>query len=254
MQAECGIMGGSAASTSSHLRAPARTRSSPARTATTRPTSRSRVAIPRAAEFPRGARRARGGRDARRDDDRGAGRVPRRSTPRATVEGDARRRRTTARSCSRSCAATTGSSEVKLLEALGERVPSRDRGRDPRRLRRRAAARSARSASTVEVVADEALREGSSSPARTATGCHLRGVAGGPRLRAPLRRHPRAARGRHVPEVRRAAPLPDGDRGRAHLQARDATTRSRSSATFLDEDGNEKPLRRWAATGSARRA
>ena len=44
---------------------------------------------------------------------------------------------------------------------------------------------------------------------------------GGPGLRGAVRRHPRDAGGRRLPELRRRAPAPDGDRGRAHLQARD---------------------------------
>ena len=65
-QAESGMMGGSESSTSSRRRGPARTRSSPARTATTRPTSRSRAASRGRPSFPDRARRAGGGRDAGR--------------------------------------------------------------------------------------------------------------------------------------------------------------------------------------------
>ena len=50
--------------------------------------------------------------------------------------------------------------------------------------------------------------------------------AGGTRLRGALREHPRGARGGHVPEVRREAAPPDRDRGRPHLQARDALHRA----------------------------
>ncbi len=46
------------------------------------------------------------------------------------------------------------------------------------------------------------------------------------RLRAALRRHPRGPRGRSLPELRRRAPLPHGDRGRPHLQARHALLRA----------------------------
>ena len=100
----------------------------------------------------------------------------------------------------------------------------------------------ARSASTVEVIADEALREGQFVAGANRDGWHLRGVEAGrdyePRF-ADLRE---AARRRPLPRLRRRASLPDGDRGRTHLQARHAATRRRSEATFLDEDGTEKPL------------
>ena len=82
------------------------------------------------------------------------------------------------------------------------------------------AARSARSGSTGEVVADETLREGEFVAGANRDGFHLRGVAGRPRLRAALRRHPRAARGRPLSRVRRRAAVPDRDRGRPHLQLR----------------------------------
>ena len=71
-----------------------------------------------------------------------------------------------------------------------------------------------------EVIADETLREGEFVAGANRDGFHLRGVAGRPRLRAALRRHPRAARGRPLPRVRRRTAVPDRDRGRAHLQLR----------------------------------
>ena len=43
---------------------------------------------------------------------------------------------------------------------------------------------------------------------------------GGPRLRGALRRHPGAEGGRPLPELRWGPDVPDGDRGRPHLQAR----------------------------------
>ncbi len=49
-----------------------------------------------------------------------------RHRPGRDVEGDADRRRTTARSCSRSSAATTGSTIYKLIAALGANVRPRD--------------------------------------------------------------------------------------------------------------------------------
>ena len=55
-----------------------------------------------------------------------------------------------------------------------------------------------------EIVADEALRDGQFVGGANRTGRHLRGVQAGPRLRGPLRRPPRAARGRQLPALRRA--------------------------------------------------
>ncbi len=131
-----------------------------------------------------------------RDDDRGARGVPRdRRQPR-------RRRRcpssgTTVRSCSRSSEATTGSSEAKLFDALagGSRPATEEEiqaafgadggslgpvGFDGRGRRRRDAARGA------------VRRRG--EPRRLAS---ARG-RGGARLRAAVRRPPRAARGGHA--------------------------------------------------------
>ena len=70
-------------------------------------------------------------------------------------------------------------SESKLLSALQAARPAGDRRRDPRRVRGVAAARSARSASRVEVVADEALREGQFVAGANRDGFHLRGVEAG---------------------------------------------------------------------------
>ena len=72
----------------------------------------------------------------------------------------------------------------------------------------------------VEVIADDALREGQYVAGANEDGRHLRGVQAGPRLRADVRRHPPGQRRRRVPGVRRHAPRADGDRGRPHLQAR----------------------------------
>ena len=77
------------------------------------------------------------------------------------------------------------------------------------------------------IVADETLREGAvrrrSEPDRVAPA--RRG--GGAGLPAGVRGHPAAEGGRRVPRVRRPARLPDRDRGRPHLQARNAATRRR---------------------------
>ena len=51
--------------------------------------------------------------------------------------------------------------------------------RDPRDVRRRTAARSGRSASQVEVIADEALREGQFVAGANRDGWHVRGVEAG---------------------------------------------------------------------------
>ena len=101
------------------------------------------------------------------DDDRGARRVPRRSTrarPRRRCPSSA----TTARSCSRSCAATTGSaSRSSSTRSQAARGPRRTR-RSARRSAP-AAARSARSASRARSSPTRRCARGSSSPARTAT-------------------------------------------------------------------------------------
>ena len=73
-----------------------------------------------------------------------------------------------------------------------------------------------------EIVADETLREGQFVAGANRTGWHLARRRDGPRLRGALRRPARADRGRPLLHVRRRAPLPDGDRGRPHLQARHA--------------------------------
>ena len=80
-----------------------------------------------------------------------------------------------------------------------------------------------------EVIADETLREGEFVAGANRDGFHLRGVAGRPRLRAALRRHPRAARGRPLSRVRRRAAVPDRDRGRPHLQLRRQVQRAARS-------------------------
>ena len=65
---------------------------------------------------------------------------------------------------------------------------------------------------------------------------------GGPRLRAALRRHPRAARGRPLPRLRRRAAA-SGRRSRSVTSSTSApSTPAPLGATFLDEDGQEKPI------------
>ncbi len=84
--------------------------------------------------------------------------------------------------------------EVKMVEALGEAVrPATEDeiretfGADPGSI--------GPVGVTVEVVADEALREGQFVAGANRTGHHLRGVAGGSRLRGSLCEYPRSARG-----------------------------------------------------------
>ena len=174
--------------------------------------------VPRAPDLPGRARRAEGGRDARCDDDRGARRVARHRR-RGDVEGDAGRRRRTARSCSGSSAATTGCPSRRCSASLGSDYrPATDE-----EIR---AAFGAGGGSLgpvgvdVEVVADEALRDGQFVAGANRDGWHLLGVEAGrdyePRF-ADIRE---AREGDTCPDVRRRAPLPDRDRGRAHLQVR----------------------------------
>ncbi len=170
---------------------------------------------------PRAARRAGGGGDARGEDLRGARGVPldRRG---GDVEGDAgddrrRNRRARARARRRShraCEARRGDSAAR-------------RARRPTTRSGRPSARPGGSLGPVgfqgEIVADDALRRGPvrrrRKPRRVAS-ARRRG-----RTRLPGRASPicaSLARGRHVPELRRALAVPDGDRGRSHLQARHA--------------------------------
>ncbi len=79
---------------------------------------------------------------------------------------------------------------------------------------------------TVEIVADEALREGQYVAGANRDGWHLVGVEAGrdyqPRF-ADIR-EPRE--GDRCARLRRRAQIPDRDRGRAHLQVRDALLRA----------------------------
>ena len=105
-------------------------------------------------------------------------------------------------------------------------VPAGDRGARSARRSARAAARIGPVGVTVEVIADEALREGQFVAGANRDGWHLRGVEAGrdyePRF-ADIRQ---AREGDACPTLRRAAALPDRDRGRAHLQARHALLRA----------------------------
>ena len=118
-------------------------------------------------------------------------------------------------------------SETKLFDALAGDVAPGDRRRDPRRVRRlgrlarpgrvRRRGRRRRDAARGRVRRRREPRR--LAPARR------RGRA---RLRAALRRPPRAAGGRPLPGVRRRAPLPDRDRGRATSSTSARSTRGRS--------------------------
>ena len=125
-------------------------------------------------------------------------------------------------SCSRSSAATTGSSEAKLAAALGARRPPGDRGGDPRRRSAPTRARSARSASPARSSPTRRCARASSSPARTAPAGTCAASSTGATSRPRFADIRQAREGDTLPELRRRAPLPDRDRGRAHLQARDA--------------------------------
>ena len=111
-------------------------------------------------------------------------------------------------------------------------------------------ARSARSASTGEMIADEALREGQFVAGANRTGWHLRGVEARPRLRGALRRPARVRRRATGARVRRRAAVPDRDRGRPHLQARHALLGA--ARRDVPRRGRRARSRSsWAATASA---
>ena len=73
-----------------------------------------------------------------------------------------------------------------------------------------------------EIVADDTLREGQFVAGANRTGWHLPRRRARPRLRGSLRGHPRPRRGRPLRSLRRRADVPDRDRDRPHLQARNA--------------------------------
>ena len=220
--------------------------------ATTRPTSRSRRAVPRAPEFPAPLGKPEEVETPGVDDDRGARRVPRRSTPRATSKAMPVVDRGRRGSCSRSCAATTASaSRSSSTRSQAARGPPTDEEiragvRRRRRLARPGRVRG-RGRSPTRRCARAVRRR--REPRRLAP-ARRRGRA---RLRAAVRRHPRAARGRPLPELRRRAPVPDRDRGRPHLQLRRASTPSRSARPSSTRTA-PRSRSSAAATGSARAA
>ena len=198
VQAESGMMGGSE---SIDYLAPVRLRREHARHLRERRLrGRSRDRARRAARapsFPERARRARRGRDAWHHDDRGARRLPRHRRC-GDVEGDAGvegRRHARARARPRRRPPRGG-------EARGgarRRIPPRDRRRDPRGVRRRARARSARSASRARSSPTRRCAKGSSSPARTAPAGTCAASEHGRDFTAAVRRHPRAVEGDTCP-------------------------------------------------------
>ena len=111
--------------------------------------------------------------------------------------------------------------EEAKLAAPPLRTPAGDGGGDPRGVRRRP-----RLHRPGRLLRRRGRRRGASrGPVRCRGEPHRLASSrrrGGARLRAPVRRHPRAARGGYVPGLRRGTPLPDRDRARPHLQARDA--------------------------------
>ena len=178
----------------------------------------------------RSTRCSREGRDARRHHDRGAGGVRRRRQL-GDLEGHARgqvRRhpRPRPRTRRRPPLGVEDARRARLRLPAGDRRGDQGGVRRERRLAR--PGRSRRRDRRGRRAARRAVR-GGSEPRRLASP-RRRGGAG---LLADVRGHPRAGRGRHVPRVRRRAALPDGDRGRAHLQVRrsllDAARRPRSS-------------------------
>ena len=195
--------------------------------------------IPRAPDVPRAAGPAGGGRDAGRGDDRGAGGASSASTrPR-------RRRRCRSWSasgwCWRSIRGDDRLSEEKLVTALGEAYRPDDGGRDQGGRSAPAAARSGRSAVTVDVVADEALREGQFVAGANRDGWHLRGV----RRAATTTRSSRTS-GRRTPATRArcaaASCIEQPAIELGHIFKLGTFYSVPFGATFLDEDGEEKPL------------
>ena len=122
-----------------------------------------------------------------------------------------------------------------------QRLPAGDRGGDPR-----AFGADPGSLGPVgfagEIVADEALREGQFVAGANRTGWHLRGVEHGRDFEAALRRHPRAARGRRLPELRRRARA-SRPRSRSATSSSSArATRCRSARRSSTRTATEQPI------------
>ena len=130
--------------------------------------------------------------------------------------------------------------EAKLAAVVGAAVrPAQPRG-DPRDVRRRRWLDRARG-TKVEIVADETLREGQYVAGANRTGWHLRGVEAGrdydPRF-ADIRE---TREGDECPKCGGALALTVRDRGR-HIFKLETRYSEPLEATFLDEDGQEKPI------------
>ena len=219
VEAESGMMGGSG---SIDFLAPARLRREHARRLRERRLRRrhrGRARHPAAARVPGAPRRAGGGRDARRDDDRGARRAPR-DRRGGDVEGDAAREADGTVVLALDPRRRPARGDEARRRASGDVPPATEEeiraafGADP-------AARSARSASRARSSPTRRCARGSSSRAPTATA----GTCAASRPAATTRRgSPTCGRRREDDRARAAAAaaLPDRDRGRPHLQARDA--------------------------------
>ena len=239
VQAESGMMGGSESRRLPRAGGLRREHARHLRERRLRGRSRGRARRAARAGVPRAARRARGDRDARRDDDRGAGRVPRHRSG-GNVEGDAGRqgrRHARARPGPRRRPARGGEDARRARLEL----PAGDRGRDPRRRSAPTRARSGRSASTARSSPTRRCAKGSSSPARTATGRHLRGVEAGrdftPRF-ADLRQ---SNEGDTCPNCGGALRFQTAIEV-GHIFKLGTRYSEPLGATFLDEDGTERPL------------
>ena len=195
--------------------------------------------IPRAPEFPEALDAPEEVETPGRDDDRG-----RRAAPRASTRRRRRRRcpsSPTARSCSalvrgddrldegrcsrRSASAFRPATEEEIREAFGA---------DPGSI--------GPVGVSVEVVADEALREGQFVAGANRTGLPPARRGGRARLRGPLREHPRGAR--RATRARTAAARCGFQTAIevGHIFKLETHYTEPLDATFLDEDGKEKPL------------
>ena len=120
-------------------------------------------------------------------------------------------------------------SEEKLDDGLPVRVPARDGRGDPRDVRRRRRLDRPRRLEGGGASRTRRCAEGQFVAGANRDGWHLRGVEA--RARLPGRGSLTSARrseGDACPECGGRASFPDCDRGRAHLQARDASTQRRS--------------------------
>ena len=215
-----------------------------ARTATTPPTSRSRAASRARRSSPTPLDAPRGGRDARASTTIEAlaeflG-IDAAATSKA-MPVTKRRRHGRARARPRRRPARGGEARRRARRRLRGPRPTRRSARRSapiRRLARPGRLRRARSSPTRRCA------RASSSPARTATGWHLRGVEAGRDLRAALRRHPRAARGRRAARTAAARSRFQTAIEVGHIFKLGTRYSEPLGATFLDEDGSEKPLDR----------